>query len=346
MKRRVTLKDIARYAGVATGTASMVMNNSPLVAEATREHVLRVIKEHGYVYHRAAAQLRKKRTDIVGVSTCNLLNPYFAEVAAGIEQVLEEHGRVLVLGNARESVPRQSRFLSTLREYNVEGVLLMPAIGTPRAAVEHVREWHIPLVMVTRYVPGVECDYVGNDNRLGLILATRHLLELGHRRIAFIGYNKRTTTGRDRFAGFRSALKEAGVTLAPELVVECGASRQAGFDAVRRLFGTKRPPTAVVCFNDLLAYGVMLGLRHLGVEAGRECSVVGADDMEESALWLPPITTVAVDAAGTGRAAAQVLWERIDDPAHPPVRRIIAPTLVVRASSGRAPRAALTRAGT
>ena len=130
MKRRVTLKDIARYAGVATGTASMVMNNSPLVAEATREHVLRVIKEHGYVYHRAAAQLRKKRTDIVGVSTCNLLNPYFAEVAAGIEQVLEEHGRVLVLGNARDGA-RQSRFLSTLREYNVEGVLLMPAIGTP-----------------------------------------------------------------------------------------------------------------------------------------------------------------------------------------------------------------------
>jgi LacI family transcriptional regulator len=346
MKRRVTLKDIARHAGVATGTVSMVLNNNPLVAESTREHVRRVIKELGYVYHRAAAQLRNQRTGIVAVSTSDLLNPYFAEVAAGMEQVLEEHGRVLVLGNARESVPRQARFLSTLREYNVEGVLLIPAIGTPRAAVEQLMEWHIPLVLVTRYVPGVECDYVGNDNRLGSILATRHLLELGHRRLAFVGYNRRTTTGRDRFAGFRSALKEAGVPQAPELVIECGADRQAGFDGVCRLFAQKRPPTAVVCFNDVLAFGVMLGLRHLKVEIGSECSVVGADDVAESALWLPPVTTVAVDAAGIGRAAAQVLWQRIEDPKHPSVRQILAPTLVIRASSGKAPRAALTRSGT
>lgn len=346
MKRRVTLKDIARHAGVATGTVSMVMNNSPLVAESTREHVLRVIKEHGYVYHRAAAQLRKKRADIVGVSICDLLNPYFAEIATGVEQVLEEHGRVLVLGNADESVARQARFLGTLREYNVEGVLLMPAIGTPRAAVEGLREWHIPLVMASRYVPGAECDYVGSDNRLGSVLATRHLLELGHRRIAFVGFNGRTTTGRDRFAGFRSALKKAGVALAPELVVECGAVRRAGYEAIRKLYGAIRPPTAVVCFNDLLAFGVMLGLRHLGVEVGRECSVVGADDVSEAALWLPPLTTVAIDAPGLGRAAAQLLRERIEHPERLVQRRIIAPTLVVRESCGRAPRAAFTRSGT
>jgi LacI family transcriptional regulator len=339
------LKDIARYAGVATGTVSMVVNNSPLVADATREHVRRVMKERGYVYHRAAAQLRKKRTDIVGVSTCDLLNPYFTEVAAGVEQVLEEHGRVLVLGNARESVPRQARFLTTLREYNVEGVLLMPAIGTARAAIERIREWHIPLVMVTRYVPGVECDYVGNDNRLGSVLATRHLLDLGHRRIGFVGYNARTTTGRDRFAGFRAALKDADVQLASELVIECEASRQAGFDAIRRLFAEASPPTAVVCINDFLAFGVMLGLQHLGIEIGRECSVIGADDVAESALWMPPLTTVSVDAEAVGRAAAQVLWQRIEDPDGPPVRQIRAPALVVRASCGKAPHDTRRRPG-
>jgi len=338
VKRRVTLKDVARFAGVATGTVSMVMNNSPLVAAATRERVLRVIRERGYVYHRAAAQLRKKRTDIVGVSTCDLLNPYFAEVAAGVEQILEEQGRVLVLGNARESPARQARFLATLREYNVEGVLLMPAVGTPRAAVDEVRAWHVPLVMVTRYVAGVRCDYVGNDNRLGSVLATRHLLDLGHRRIAFVGHNRGTSTGRDRFAGYRSALTGAGVALAAELVVECAASRQSGFDAVRQLFAAPRPPTAVVCFNDLLAFGALLGLQHLGVAVGRECSVVGADDIAESALWTPALTTVAVDAEGIGRTAARVLWQRIEDPGGSPVRKILAPTLVVRTSSGPAPR--------
>ncbi len=338
MKRRVTLKDVARYAGVATGTVSMVMNNSPLVAAATRERVLRVIRERGYVYHRAAAQLRKKRTDIVGVSTCDLVNPYFAEVAAGVEQILEEQGRALVLGNARESTVRQARFLATLREYNVEGALVMPAIGTTRAAIEEVISWHIPLVMVTRYVPGVFCDYVGNDNRLGSVLATRHLLDLGHRRIAFIGYNRRTSTGRDRFAGYRAALAGAGVALAAELVVECAASRQAGFDAVTRLFAASRPPSAIVCFNDLLAFGAMLGLQHRGVAIGGECSVVGADDIAESALWTPALTTVAVDAEGIGRAAAHVLWQRLEDPGRSPTRQTLTPKLVVRTSSGTAPR--------
>jgi len=346
VKRRVTLKDIARHAGVATGTVSMVMNNSPLVAETTREHVWRVIKEHGYVYDRAAAQLRKKRTNIVGVSICDLLNPYFAEIAAGVEQVLEEHGRVLFLGNSAESVPRQARFLATLREYNVEGVLLMPAVGTPRAAVERLREWHIPVVMVSRYVPGVDVDYVGNDNRLGSVLATRHLLDLGHRRVAFIGLNRRTTTGRDRFAGFRSALKEAHIALSPDLVVECSPTRQDGYHAVRKLFDASRPPTAVVCFDDLLAFGAMLGLRHLGVEVGRDWSVVGADDVIEAALWLPPLTTMAVDVAGIGRAAAQLLRERIEHPDQPTQRLVIPPELVVRASCGAAPRVALARSGT
>lgn len=336
MKRRVILKDIARHAGVATGTVSMAINNNPLVAEATREHVLRVIKEHGYVYDRAAAQLRKKRTNIVGVSICDLLNPYFAEVAAGVEQVLEEHRRVLVVGNSAESVPRQARFLDTLREYNVEGVILMPAIGTPRAAVERLREWKIPVVMVSRYVPRVDADYVGSDNRLSSVLATRHLLDLGHRRIAFVGLNRRTTTARDRFAGFRAALAEAGVALRSDFVVQCGPTRPDGYHAIQRLFESGEPPTAVVCFNDLIAFGVMLRLRRLGLEPGRDCSVVGADDVTEASLWLPPLTTVAMDTAGIGRAAAHVLRERIEHPHGPTQRLVIPPKLTVRGSCGPA----------
>jgi LacI family transcriptional regulator len=342
VKRRVTLKDIARHAGVATGTVSMTINNNPLVAEATREHVLRVIKEHGYVYDRAAAQLRKKRTNIVGMSICDLLNPYFAEIAASVDQVLEEHRRVLFVGNSAESVKRQARFLGTLREYNVEGVILMPAIGTPRAAVERVREWHIPIVMVSRYVPQVDADYVGSDNRLGSVLATRHLLDLGHRRIAFVGLNRRTTTARDRFAGFRAALAEVRVAPRNDLVVECKSTRPDGYYAIHRLFGTDEPPTAVVCFNDLIAFGVMLGLRQLGLEPGRDCSVVGADDVTEASLWLPPLTTVAVDTAGIGRAAAHVLHERIEHPDGPAQRLVIPPKLTVRGSCGPAPSPAVS----
>lgn len=335
--RRITLKHIAHAAGVSTGTVSMVLNNSPLVADRTREQVRGVIRALGYVYDRGAAQLRSKRTNIIGASICNLLNPYFAEIAAGIEEALADTGRVLFLGNCSESVPRQARFLDTLREYNVDGVLLMPAIGTPKSTVERIQEWKIPLVMVSRYVAGIDVDYAGSDNRFGSILATRYLLSLGHDRIAFVGANRRTSTGRDRSAGFFAALKEAGKRVAPELIAECSASREDGFRAIVELFSRKEPPTAVVCFNDLLAFGVMLGLRHLGLEPGRDCSVVGADDVAEAALWRPALTTVAVDTAAIGRAAGRLLRERIDHPERPAVRVVHEPKLIVRASCGGVP---------
>jgi len=238
------------------------------------------------------------------------------------------------LGNCGESVARQAKFLETLREYKVEGVLLMPAIGTRKATVLQMREWGIPLVMVSRYVAGVDTDYAGSDNRLGSMLATEHLLSLGHERIAFIGANRRTSTGRDRTAGFHRALKTAAIPLAAELVVECNASREDGFRAIVALFRRKRPPTAVVCFNDLLAFGAMLGLRRLGLEPGYDCSVVGADDVTEAALWQPPLTAVAVDAVAIGRAARQLLRERIALPEKPAERVLQQPKLVIRASCG------------
>jgi len=336
-RQRVTLKEIAERAGVATGTVSMVLNDSPLVADGTRAHVRRVIADLGYVYNRGAAQMRNRRTNIVGVSICNLTNPYFAEITAGIERSLETLGRVLFLGNCGESVERQSRFLSTLREYNVEGVLLMPAVGTPRKVVAQLREWRIPVVMVSRRVIGTECDFAGNDNRKGALLATEHLIRLGHERIAYVGFNRRTSTGRDRFAGFRAALRQAGSEVMPELVVECGATREQGFDAIARLYQLAAPPTAVVSFNDLIAFGVMLGLKHRDAVPGRDCSVIGFDDVSEAALWHPPLTTVAVDVDAIGRAAGRLLLGRIDHPDRPIEQVALEPTLVVRSSCGPVP---------
>ena len=339
--KRVTLRQIAQRAGVSTGTVSMVLNHNPLVADATREHVQGIIREIGYVYDRSAAQLRKKRSNIVGASICDLRNPYFAEVAAGIEASLDELGQALFLCNSAESVARQTRFLATLREYNVAGVLLTPAVGTRQADVDPLFNWRVPVVMVSRHVRGVEADYAGSDNRLAAMLATRHLVGLGHRRIAFVGVNRRTTTGQDRIAGYRKALREAALPVSPELLVECEAFREAGFAAIQSLIRLARPPTAVVCFNDLLAFGTMLGLLHLGLAPGRDCSVVGIDDVAEAALWMPPLTTVAIDANGIGRAAGRVLLQRIASPDAPVQRVVLPPRLVVRSSCGPVPTTAV-----
>ncbi|WP_280192470.1 LacI family DNA-binding transcriptional regulator [Delftia sp. PS-11] len=329
---RITLKDVARAAGVATGTVSMVLNDSPLVAEATRAHVRQVMRELGYVYDRAAAHLRNRRSRIVGVSVCDLVNPYYADVTAGIQATLEQLGLALVLGNCAESTDRQLRFMETLREYNAEGLLITPAIGTPTDHLQQVLQWNIPVVQVSRYIHGVQTDYVGIDNRLATEMAARHLLSLGHERLAYIGLNKNTSTGQDRFAGFQQAMQAHGLDPAGH-VIECGPSRKNGFNAVLDLFKAAHPPTGLVCFNDDLAFGAMLGLRQLGLEPGRDCSVVGVDDVAEAALWYPALTTVSTDREKMGQEAARLLTRRIAEPGRAVESVVLEPVLTVRQSS-------------
>ena len=334
MSPKVSLKDVARAAGVSTGTVSMVLNGKPSVAAKTRAHVQQVIEELGYVYDRSGAQLRTKRTGIVGVSICNLANPYFAEVTVGIEEALGELGLALILGHSGESVAQQAKFLNTARQHNVEGLILMPAIGTTRRMVEEALAWRIPLVLVSRYATGVATDYAGLDNHAGSAMATEHLLALGHERIAFVGANARTSTGRDRLRGYQSALRLAGKSTSDDLVSECDATREQGFLAAKALLARRDPPTAMVCFDDLVAFGAMLGLRKLGLEPGHDCSVVGAGDVAEAALWQPGLTTVAVHSGLIGLAAGELFRKRLQSPDRAPERILLKPELVVRGSSG------------
>ena len=331
-KKPVSLRDVARYANVSTGTVSKVLNNNPSVASATRSHVEKVIEELGYVYNRSGAQLRNKRTGIVGVSICNLENPYFAENAVGIERALADLGLALILGHTEESATKQSEFLKTARQHNVEGLILMPALGTTRKMVEEIVGWGIPLVMVSRHVPCLGADYSGCDNPLAGRLATEYLLELGHERIAFVGATTRSSTGKDRLRGYKAALAATGRPANPDLIYACEADREKGYYAVRELLSRKDPPTAIVCFNDLLAFGVMLGLRSLGLEAGKDCSVVGIDNVVEAALWQPGLTTVAVDSRRIGQCAGLLLRQRIADPRRPSENLLLPPKLVVRDS--------------
>ena len=328
------MKDVAQAAGVATGTVSMVLNNNPLVAEATKARVRAVLDEVGYVYDRAAGNLRGITSRIVGVSMCNLVNPYFADVTAGIQEALEDLGRVLFLGNCAESIPRQLNFLQTLRQYRVEGVLLTPAIATPKEHIEQLLAWKLPVVQVTRYVAGVESDYVGNDNQAGAQLATRHLIDLGHERIGYLGRAMLTSTGRDRYEGFRTAMQDAGIEPNDDWIMDFPATREDGFRETVRLMQGHDAPTALLCFNDTIAFGAMLGLRSIGLEPGRDISVVGMDDVSESALWQPGLTTLSIGRDSIGRAAGKLLMDRLKAPDKPVERVILKPELVVRASSG------------
>jgi LacI family transcriptional regulator len=318
----VTLVDVARHVGVSRATVSLVLRDSPLVAPATRARVRAGLAALGYVYNRRAASLRSRRTHTVGVVVNDITNPYFATMIRSLEATLNRRGYIAFLSNSDESVERQAWFLEVAREHDIEGMVVCPAEGTTASAFRPVLDWGIPCVFASRHVPGLDVDCVGPDNRRGMELATGHLIALGHRRIALIGGNLLSSTGADRQAGYLAALEAAKIR------------REDGRRIVTDLLRAKRPPTAAVCGNDIVAFGAMLGLRAAGKEPGRDFAVMGCDDIPEASLWVPPLSTIRIRQDAIGEAAAELLLERLAEPTRPVARVVVEPSLVIRRSCG------------
>jgi LacI family transcriptional regulator len=331
-RRTVTLADVAHRAGVSRATASLVLRDSKLVAAATRGRVQAAVAKLGYIYNRGAANLRASRTKAVGLLVCEIVNPFNAEFTVGVDQVLDEAGYVAFLANTAESLDRQGRFLRRMREQNVDGILLCPAAGTPSDLMGQLSAWQIPCVQALRRVSAREGDYAGADYAFGVVQATEHLIRLGHRRIAFVGGERGYSAFLERRAGFLAAMRRNG--LPTDLVVRAPPTRHAGADAIAGLLDRPDAPTAAMCFNDIVACGVMVGLQRRGLRPGRDVAVIGMDDGAEAEFTYPALTSVATSPRRTGEEAARLLLRRIAVPAGTPERIILPTRLIVRESCG------------
>jgi LacI family transcriptional regulator len=290
----------------------------------------------GYVYDRAAANLRTRSTSTVGLVVCEITNPFYAELTAGIDDALDRAGWVAFLANTAESPIRQDRFIARMREQRVDGLLLTPAEGSDPDLIDRIQHAGIPVVQMLRRLGMKNSDRVSANFRLGMTLAAEHLIRLGHRRIAFVGGGRRASPARDRAAGYRETLARYGLPIGP--IVNCLPTREEGARAIDQLLqGRGSDPTAVVCYNDICAFGVMLGLADRGLIAGRDCAVIGFDDIAEAALYRPALTTIAIDARRIGEEAASLLLRRIKMPKGPPESIILPPKLIIRASCGGKP---------
>lgn len=332
-RERLTVQDLAAHAGVSRATVSLVLGKSPLVAEKTRARVLESARLLGYVYNRGAANLRTRRTHTIGVAINEITNPYFTELTAAIQRAFLDRGRMVFVSNSDEEPARQEQFIATMREYNADGLVICPAEGTDPSSLRRLGEQGIACVLVSRDVAGSGLDYVGHANQRGMFLITEHLIGLGHRRIAMLGGADLSSTGLERRAGYREALGAHAIPFAPELMVPGTPSRSFGATAIRQLLRLEEPPTAAVCFNDVIAFGVMLGLRQIGREPGRDFAVFGYDDLAEAELWTPALSTVRIDSDAIGTAATQLLLDRIEEPGGPPRRVVSQPKLIIRESS-------------
>lgn len=327
---RVTLQVIADKLSVSTATVSLALRDSPVVAEATRTSVQRAARELGYSYNRSAAGLRTARSNMLAVGVHDITNPFFAELLLSIEETASAAGKTILLGTYAENLERQARVLNTLREHRPDGMILCPAGGSDTDSLDVLIAAGIPIVQVSREIPDLGLDFVGTDDVMGMRLAVEHLLSLGHRSIAMLGGTSATSTGRDRLRGYREAMAAAGLTAT---VREGFGTRDTGYAAVQEVMAGPVPPTAVVCFNDLTAFGAMLGLRQMGLEAGRDVSLTGCDDVEDAARWVPPLTTIHNRQQEVGRLAAELLIRRIGEPFAPPRRIVLDPTLRVRGTT-------------
>jgi LacI family transcriptional regulator len=258
-------------------------------------------------------------------------NPFFSEFAAGVDQMLDAADLALFLADSNDSIEKQERFVTRMREHGADGVILCPAVGTTVEMMTRFKHWGFPLVQALRHA-SEEGDYAGADYEIGVDRAVEHLVRLGHKRIAFVGGEHAHSAHRDRRRGFIASMRRHG--LATDLMIKAPLTRQAGIDGVRRLLDHDVPPTAAICFNDVVALGMILGLSDRGLEAGRHFAVIGFDDISEASLSRPPLTTVATMPHEIGQDAARLLLRRIADPHRPPEHVILSTRLVVRGSCG------------
>ena len=335
-KDRITVIDIANAAGVSKSTVSLVLQGSSLVSETTRARVNTTIRELGYVYNRGAANLRQSnsKSKIVGMVVNDLTNSFFFVSLVGIDSVMQSAGYVQFLANTGENIDRQREVIASMREHGISGLIISPARGTEAADFKPLLNAGIPVVIAVRNVPGARASSLTSDNDGGAVASVEHLARLGHRRIAFLGGFPDTAVFTERFGGYRDALRQTGLDFDGDLVIGAPPSRAGGVEAIERAMWLADKPTAAVCFNDAVAFGVCDGLRSRKMEPGVDFSVIGFDDVIEAKTAVPALTTVSVDPQGMGRRAAQLLLKQINSGSTEPEALISGVRLVVRQSCG------------
>jgi len=330
-----SIKEVAKLAGVSLGTVSNVLNQPERVAESTRRRVLDAIAKLGYVRNDSARQLRAGSSRQIAIVVLDVANPFFTDVVRGAETEAENRGVMMVVCNSGEDAGRERRHLGLLEEQRIRGVLITPVDDTRTSRLEQLIKRGVPVVLVDRGSGWRNRCSVAVDDVLGGRLAGEHLVDIGHRRIAFVGGPMTIPQVADRYRGVALAMDGAAhlTTIStPSLTAASGRT------AVGELAGLPNAhrPTAVFCANDLLALGVLQEATRRGLRVPEDIAIVGYDDIDFAAAAAVPLSSVRQPREQLGRTAAQLLLEEVEaDSRHEHRHVVFQPDLIVRDSSGR-----------
>jgi LacI family transcriptional regulator len=327
----MTLRDVAREAGVSSATVSRVLNNKANVKPATREVVMEAVTRLGYTANQQARSLAGGRSGAVGLLVYGLDSSYMGRIVRGIDHALADADYVLMLYTTHSRKTPEVDYIARIRRGLADGVLLVIP-RTPAAYLDSLRQQQFPYMLVDHQGLGDYHHSIGGTNVEGAYDATRYLIELGHRRIGFITGALDLGSAVDRLAGYRSALAECGLPFDPALVWEGDFFRQQGVAGAEELFSLPERPTAIFASNDEMAFGVMETARRYSLRIPEDLSLIGFDDIPQAAETFPPLTTVRQPLEQMGRIAAETLLKLINDPQFV-VERITMPTeLIIRES--------------
>lgn len=331
--RQPSIKDIARLARVSHPTVSRALQNSPLVNAQTAAKIRKIADETGYRASAVARGLVTRRTRTIGLVVTTVDDPFASEVTCGIEQTANDHGYAVFLANSNADPERERKVVQELAERRVDGIIVTSSrVGALYLPL--LKELNVPIVLVNDQYPGEFVHSVLIENVEGTRAAVEHLIELGHRRIAYVGDRFGYQSDAERLAGYKQALAQAGIEFVAALAVEGDGRAEAAIEAVNALLALPAPPTAICCYNDMTALGAMRAIHARGLRVPEDISLAGFDDLFFAAYLQPPLTTVRQPMRRMGQMAMENLFKLMSGEESVAQIKVEA-ELIVRASTGR-----------
>jgi len=303
---KVSIKDVAREAGVSHATVSRALRGSPLISPPTTARVKAMANKMGYSVNAVARSLVTGKTHTIGVVVTSIADPFVGGVTAGIEAFANERGYSTILATCHADPETEKRMVDSLRERGVDGILVTSSrVGAEYSSM--ATEMRVPIVLLNNQRPGGYPDSVAIDNVGSAQRAVEHLLELGHRRIAYVGHSLGYASECDRRQGYQLALNGAGLEIQPAYILQADSTPESGAKAAATLAALTPRPTAIFCYNDITALGVLAYSREQDLRVPQDWSVIGFDDLFLSQHLYPPLTTIRQPMDEMGREAAKLL---------------------------------------
>lgn len=328
-----SIKDVALRAQVSTTTVSHVVNHTRFVSDKVRAEVEAAIRELGYVPSAVARSLKSNTTKTIGMLIPNCSNPYFAEIVRSVEDHCFGAGYTLILCNTDDDPHRQGAYLQVLSEKRIDGMIII-STGEDKDLLRLLQGLPIPTVLLDREIEEVNCDLVETAHMQGGVMATEHLLGLGHRRIACLAGPADLNSSAQRIEGWRRALTDAGLGAElGDLLWHSDFSSQGGFTTMQSILASRPAPSAVFVCNDLMCIGALSAAHQAGVRVPQDLSLIGFDDIELAKFTSPTLTTIAQPKHRIGVAAVDMVLERIQDGRVQARQVILQPELIVRNST-------------